>query len=62
MLRIKEIREAKRLSQGKVAADAKITAAYLSELERGTKENPGYNVLKRLAIALEVSISDLLSG
>lgn len=58
--KIKSFREQKNISQIKLANDSKITAAYLSELENGIKNNPGFKVLKNIASALGVSVSELL--
>lgn len=58
--KIKTIRELKGKSQVKVANDSKITAAYLCELETGIKTNPSYDVLERIAKALDVPVAKLL--
>lgn len=60
MLRLRMIRKAKGLSQIRVADAAEITPAYLCELEKGSKNNPGFNVLQKLAVALGVTVVELL--
>lgn len=60
MLRLRTIRESKGLSQTEVADAAEITPAYLCELEKGSKNNPGFNVLQKLAVALGVTVVELL--
>ncbi len=58
--KIKTLRELKGVSQVKLASDSKITAAYLCELESGTKTNPSIDVLSRIAAALGVTVAELL--
>lgn len=60
-LKIKKLRGLAGVSQNKLATDSKITPAYLCELERGSKNNPSYDVLARIATALGVSVADLIS-
>jgi transcriptional regulator with XRE-family HTH domain len=49
------------MTQEKVARLAKVTKPYLSQLETGVRKNPSLPVLKRLAKALGVPITALLS-
>lgn len=58
--KIRLIRERQHISLVKLASDSKITAAYLSELENGVKNNPSFNVLSKLASALGISVAELL--
>lgn len=58
---IRTIRKQKNLSQIKLAEMASITQAYLSGLETGKKTNPSLEILQRIAGALGVSVSSLLS-
>jgi transcriptional regulator with XRE-family HTH domain len=51
---IKRARHASKLSQNALARRAKVTQAYISELEAGSRE-PSLRVLRRLADALGVS-------
>jgi transcriptional regulator with XRE-family HTH domain len=49
------------LSQERLAARADLHWTYVSGIERGVR-NPGLNILVRLAKALELPLSDLVSG
>lgn len=51
-----------RLSQVKLAKESKITPAYLCELEKGAKINPSFSVLQKVAIAIGVSLTELLEA
>jgi transcriptional regulator with XRE-family HTH domain len=62
-IRIRELREAKKLSLDDLAAKARISKTYLWELEKdttGTKK-PSADVLLRIATALSTTIADLMS-
>lgn len=61
-LRLKQLREARGLTQEKLGALADVTGGYISQIERGEKVNPGIKTLEKLAKALGVSIHDLLNG
>lgn len=52
-------RKARGMSQEQLALDAGMKRAYLSDLERGTR-NPSIRALERLAIALGVEPADLV--
>lgn len=56
---LRQLREAKGLSQEKFAFDAGIHRTYVSDLERGAR-NPTITVVEKLARALGVTASDLL--
>jgi transcriptional regulator with XRE-family HTH domain len=57
---LKRLRGEKRLSQAALSREAKVSAAYLSELEGGQGKRPSGQVLMRLATALGVTIAELL--
>jgi len=57
---IKRLRERREWSQPELAKRAKVSQAYLAEIERGTKTNPSLPVLRRLAKALGVPVTELL--
>lgn len=57
--RLRSIRESQRRSLTDVADRAGISKAYLSQLERDDKKQPGYDVVVRLATALGVSVEHL---
>ncbi len=58
---IRRLRVAKNISQEALAVDAEVGRAYVSGLERGTK-NPTLLVLDRLAKALGAQINDFFSA
>ena len=55
---VKSLRGA--MTQQELAKKAKVTTAYISLLESGNKKNPSLDVLKRLARALGVPVTELL--
>jgi transcriptional regulator with XRE-family HTH domain len=57
---LKELREERKMSQFELAQKSGVPQGYLSELEAGKKKNPGLDVLKRLAKALGITVSELL--
>jgi transcriptional regulator with XRE-family HTH domain len=44
-----------------LAKKAKVTAAYVAMIETGVRKNPSLAILKRLAKALGVPVTELLS-
>ncbi len=56
--RIAELRDAKDLSMRELAVQVKISAAFVSEIENGTRY-PSEDVLPRLAAALGTTVEDL---
>ncbi|SDF70030.1 helix-turn-helix domain-containing protein [Sporomusa acidovorans] len=58
---LEELRVAKNMSQQQLARATGLTQGYISALERGAKKNPGQIVVKKLAIALEIS-TDVILG
>jgi transcriptional regulator with XRE-family HTH domain len=58
--RVRELRQAKGLSQEELAFRAKIHRTYLGGIERGER-NPGLKNIAAIAKALEVSMSKLFS-
>ena len=59
-LNLKQLREAKGLSQEKLAFNANLHRTYISGVERGIR-NPTVVILDRLAVALDVPVDRLLS-
>ncbi len=49
-----------RITQEELARRAKVSRGYLAALEAGHKRNPSLAILKRLARALGVPVTDLL--
>ena len=67
MLNGSKIREL-RLNKGMTCSDLSnlskhlsvhVSKSYLEELERGTKENPSFNIIETIAIILCVNIDEL---
>jgi transcriptional regulator with XRE-family HTH domain len=54
------IRTERELTKRDLAKRAKVTEAYVSQLESGVRKNPSLPVLKRLAKALGVPVTALL--
>ena len=57
---LRRLRKAKDLTQMALAKKAKVGRTYLVKLERGAKQNPSLAILKRLAKALGVPVTELL--
>jgi transcriptional regulator with XRE-family HTH domain len=57
---VRAARRARGLSQEQLALDADMKRSYLSDLERG-KRNPTIRALERLATALSIDASSLLT-
>jgi transcriptional regulator with XRE-family HTH domain len=57
---LKEQREAKGMSQVKLAKAARVGRTYIVKLESREKKNPSLDVLRRLARALGVPVGELL--
>lgn len=57
---LRTLRLSKRLTQEQLARRAKIARGYLAGLESGARKNPSLPVLRRLARALGVSVTELL--
>ena len=59
--KIRKLRKQKELSQEALATEAGINSNHLSRLERGVFQ-PSIEVLKKLALSLEVNVDSLLSN
>ncbi len=57
---VKRLREAKGLSQEKLARLADVANNTLIKMETGENKNPTLETLKRVAKALEVSVDELI--
>ena len=57
---LRELREKAGMSQLELAKKSGVAQGYISDLEGGDKKNPGLDVLKKLARALDVPVTDLL--
>ena len=58
-MKLKQIRENKQMTQAMVATKANITINYYARIERG-EENPSFEILKGLSVALKIKSSDIL--
>lgn len=57
---LKKLREAKGWSQAELARRVKVTRPYVTMLEAGVKKNPSLPILRRLAKALGVPVTELM--
>jgi XRE family transcriptional regulator of biofilm formation len=57
---IRDLREKKGLTQEELAFKAKVTPGYVAQLELGLRKNPSLDVVRRLARALGVRLTELL--
>jgi DNA-binding XRE family transcriptional regulator len=57
---IRELREARQLTQAELAKRAGVTQPYIGHLESGLRKNPSLPTLKKLAQSLGVSVTELL--
>jgi len=58
---VKKLREAKELSQEKLARLADVANNTLIKMESGENQNPTLDTLKKVAKALGVSVGDLIN-
>ena len=58
---LKRLREERSITQEELAFDAGITVSALSRIERGLN-SPGWTTVRRLATALELSLSELVAA
>ena len=57
---IRRYRKAKGISQRDLAAKVGVKGAYIAQLETGARKNPSLDVLKKIAKALDVPVTELL--
>jgi transcriptional regulator with XRE-family HTH domain len=57
---VRTLREERGITQVVLARKAKIAQPYLTQIEQGKRKNPSLDVLKRLAKALGVPVTELL--
>lgn len=58
---VRRIRESKGWSQDKLSDESGLHRTYISGIERGVR-NPTIEIVKNIALALEVNPSELLEG
>jgi transcriptional regulator with XRE-family HTH domain len=57
---LRKLREAKRLSQEKLARLADVANNTIIKIEAGKNQNPTLDTLKKIAKALDISVDDLI--
>ena len=57
---IRKARRARRLTQEELARRASMSLNGLAQLEQGGRTDPHYSTLSKLAVALDVSVAQLL--
>jgi len=57
---LQRLRENKDMTQRELAKRAHVTPGYIAQLELGLKKNPSVPVLRKLARALGVPVTELL--
>jgi transcriptional regulator with XRE-family HTH domain len=57
---LKNLRQGQGLTMAELAKKAQVTDAYIAQLETGRRKNPSLEILKRLARALGVPVTELL--
>ena len=60
-MRIRYLREQKKMTLEDLAFEANINKNYLSDLERGNR-NPTVKILERIAVALDITLEELFKG
>jgi len=60
--RIKKLRAEKEMTQDDLARKAEIPYATLMKIENDTVKNPTINTLKKIALALDVKVDDLIQS
>jgi transcriptional regulator with XRE-family HTH domain len=56
---VRQLRQERNLSQESLAGAARVSSGYLSKLERGVYKQPSYEVLNRIAGALQIPTVEL---
>ena len=57
---MKHLRKGKSLSQASLATRSGVAQGYISQMESGSKRNPGIETLRKIAKALDVEVGRLL--
>lgn len=60
--KLKQIREAKRLGVNQLALKSGVSASQISRFENGKRKDPQIDTAKKLAKALDVSVTDLIGN
>lgn len=56
---IRKYREEKEMTQKELAERSEISVGYLCHLERGSRDNPSKEVMKKIAIVLNKSVQEI---
>lgn len=59
MIRLRELREAKRMDQVQLAKISGVSQSAISSIERGARKNPGILTLVALARGMGCTLSDI---
>lgn len=59
--RIKELREQQGISQNILAKKAGLSVGYICHLEKGTRQNPSYRTLEKIATALNKRVDEVFN-
>ena len=59
--KIREIREKQGIKQYALAEMTGLSEGYICHLEKGTRDNPTYNVMERIAKALHKEVKDVFN-
>lgn len=60
--KLKEIRLAKGISLSELSRLAHVSKSYISDIERGIRENPSSDILEKLSTALNVPVSEFFTN
>ena len=60
-MRVRYLREQRKMTLEDLAFEANINKNYLSDLERGNR-NPTVKILERITLALDISLEELFKG
>lgn len=59
--KIKEIREEEGIKQYALAQMTGLSAGYINHLEKGTRENPSYKTMTKIATALNRNVQEVFN-
>ncbi|MCM3900373.1 MAG: helix-turn-helix domain-containing protein [Pyrinomonadaceae bacterium] len=59
-MNVKRLRIRMGLAQAELAKRAKVSQAFIAQLETGVEDNPKLDTLRRLAKALKVTVAELV--
>lgn len=62
MIRLKEFRTKKSLTQMQLSAKSGVSQSSIAEIENGKKENPQIGTVLKLAHALDCTVEELVCG